>query len=379
MLFFGKSKINTFFHIFCKCGKTCRCDNAVILTQFLILLHSKNKLAIINKTHTGVGIMSTVNSILEFLRRDGYISGQEISDSLGISRNSISKHIKALRQKGYVIDSVTNRGYKLLSEPDELLQQDINNKITTLFIGRPTVILDSVDSTNEEIKRRAKQGAKQGLTVVSDEQFSGKGRLGRVWKSPKGTSVYESILLRPELAPSQVPCITLAAGLAMCRTINSIADFNAKIKWPNDIIIGRKKLCGILTEMAIEDNTVSFAVVGMGININNRSFPEEISKKATSLYLEKEREFSRSDIIIRLAQSFEDIYNEFIMGGFESIKDEYISLCATIGRSVSAKRNDGEISGTAVDIAPDGGLIVETQNGEKKYISTGEVAVQGIY
>ncbi|WP_255882520.1 MULTISPECIES: biotin--[acetyl-CoA-carboxylase] ligase [unclassified Ruminococcus] len=323
--------------------------------------------------------MSTVNSILEFLRRDGYISGQEISDSLGISRNSISKHIKALRQKGYVIDSVTNRGYKLLSEPDELLQQDINNKITTLFIGRPTVILDSVDSTNEEIKRRAKQGAKQGLTVVSDEQFSGKGRLGRVWKSPKGTSVYESILLRPELAPSQVPCITLAAGLAMCRTINSIADFNAKIKWPNDIIIGRKKLCGILTEMAIEDNTVSFAVVGMGININNRSFPEEISKKATSLYLEKEREFSRSDIIIRLAQSFEDIYNEFIMGGFESIKDEYISLCATIGRSVSAKRNDGEISGTAVDIAPDGGLIVETQNGEKKYISTGEVAVQGIY
>ena len=323
--------------------------------------------------------MSTVDSILEFLHRGGYISGQEISDSLGISRNGISKHIKALRSQGYEIDSATNRGYKLISEPDRLSAQEINERLTTLFIGRPTVVLDSVDSTNEEIKRRARQGEKQGLTVVSDEQLAGKGRLGRVWKSPKGTSVYVSILLRPDLPPSQVPCITLAAGLALCNAINGIADFGAKIKWPNDIIIGRKKLCGILTEMTIEDNAVSFAVVGIGINVNNRSFPDEIKEKATSLFLEKDRSFSRSEIIAMLAQSFEDVYNEFIMGGFEALKDEYKTLCATIGRRVGTQRGGEEISGTAIDIAPDGGLIIETDSGEKKYISTGEVAVQGIY
>lgn len=323
--------------------------------------------------------MSTVDLILELLRQGGYVSGQEMSDKLGISRNGINKWIKTLRAQGYEIDSATNRGYSLIWEPDKMSQQEINEKLKTLYIGRPTVVLDSVDSTNEEIKRRAKQGEKQGLTVVSDEQTLGKGRLGRVWQSPKGTSIYESILLRPELAPSQVPCITLVAGLALCNTINSIAECNAKIKWPNDIIIGSKKLCGILTEMTIEDNTVSFAVVGMGINANNRSFPDEIKHKATSLYLEKGIAFSRAELVAKLAENFEQAYNEFIMGGFEAIKDEYVSLCATIGRRVSAHRSNEEICGTAADIAADGGLIIQTDSGNTEYISTGEVAVQGIY
>ncbi|MGN1113382.1 MAG: biotin--[acetyl-CoA-carboxylase] ligase [Acutalibacteraceae bacterium] len=324
-------------------------------------------------------IVSTVDLILEILRQGGYVSGQEISEKLGISRNGVNKWIKALRTQGYEIDSATNKGYSLVWEPDKISQQALNDEINTIYIGRPTVVLDSVDSTNEEIKRRARQGEKQGLTVVSDEQTLGKGRLGRVWKSPKGTSIYESILLRPDLPPSQVPCITLVAGLALCNAINGIANLGAKIKWPNDIIIGRKKLCGILTEMTIEDNAVSFAVVGMGINVNNRSFPDEIKEKATSLYLEAGRSFSRNEIITRLAQSFEQAYNEFIMGGFGVLKDEYASLCATIGRRVSAQRTGKELCGTAADIAPDGGLIIVTDSGEREYISTGEVAVQGIY
>lgn len=323
--------------------------------------------------------MSTVDSILEFLRQGGYVSGQEISNKLNISRNGVSKWIKVLRSQGYEIDSITNKGYCLISEPDIISAEEINKGINTLYIGRPTEVLESVDSTNEEIKRRAKQGAEQGLTIVSDEQISGKGRLGRAWKSPKGTSIYESILLYPELPPSQVPCITLAAGLALCSAINKIADCDARIKWPNDIIIGNKKLCGILTEMTIEDNAVAFAVVGMGINVNNREFPEEIRQKATSLYIEKNKSFNRNEIIIKLAECFETIYNEFIIGGFETLKEEYKSCCATIGRRISAQRQNETICGIAVDIASDGGLIVETDSGEKKYISTGEVAVQGIY
>lgn len=323
--------------------------------------------------------MSTVDLILELLRQGGYVSGQEMSEKLGISRNGVNKWIKALRSQGYEIDSATNKGYSLVWEPDKMSRQAVEERLNTMYIGRPTLILDSVDSTNEEIKRRARQGEKQGLTVVSDEQTLGKGRLGRVWKSPKGTSIYESILLRPELAPSQVPCITLVAGLALCNTVNSIADLGAKIKWPNDIIVGRKKLCGILTEMTIEDNAVSFAVVGMGINVNNRSFPDEIKEKATSLYLEKGRAFDRCELVARLAESFEQVYNEFIISGFESLKDSYASLCATIGRRVSTSRAGKEICGTGSDIAPDGGLIVLTDDGKSEYISTGEVAVQGIY
>lgn len=323
--------------------------------------------------------MSTVDSILEYLRQGGFVSGQEISNKLNISRNGVSKWIKTLRSQGYEIESVTNKGYCLVFEPDIISAEQINKSLNTLSIGKPTEVLASVDSTNEEIKRRAKQGAKQGLTIVSDEQTIGKGRLGRNWVSPRGTSVYESILLYPELAPSQVPCITLATGLAMCRTINEIDDFNAKIKWPNDIIIGSKKLCGILTEMTIEDNAVAYAVVGVGTNVNNREFPEGIRQKATSLYLEKKRAFSRNEVVIRFAEQFEKIYNEFILSGFEAIKDEYKSCCATIGRRVSTKRQNDTLCGTAVDVAPDGGLIVETDSGEKIYISTGEVAVQGIY
>ena len=323
--------------------------------------------------------MSTVDLILELLRQGGYVSGQEMSEKLGISRNGINKWIKSLRAQGYEIDSATNKGYNLVWEPDKMSQQAVDEKINTMYIGRPTLIIDSVDSTNEEVKRRARQGDRQGLTVVSDEQTLGKGRLGRVWKSPRGTSIYESILLRPELAPSQVPCITLVAGLALCNTINSIAGCGAKIKWPNDIIVGSKKLCGILTEMTIEDNTVSFAVVGMGINVNNRSFPDELSAKATSLYLETGRCFSRAELIARLAENFEQVYNEFIVSGFEALKDDYVSLCATIGRRVSANRAGKELCGTATDISPDGGLIVQTDDGKSEYISTGEVAVQGIY
>lgn len=323
--------------------------------------------------------MGTADLILEFLRRGRYVSGQEISNELKISRNGVSKHIKSLRALGYEIDSVTNKGYLLVNEPDKMSEAEINGSLKTLYIGRPTEVVESVDSTNEEIKRRAKSGAEQGFVIVSDEQTLGKGRLGRAWKSPKGSSIYESILLKPELPPSQAPCITLAAGLAVCRAINELAQVNARIKWPNDVIIGRKKLCGILTEMMIEDNAAAFAVVGIGINVNNSGFPEDISQKATSLRLEKGCIFSRNEIIIKLAECFEDVYNEFIMSGFAAIKDEYVKSCATIGRTVSTLRQGEEISGTAVDIADDGGLVVEAADGEKKYISTGEVAVQGIY
>lgn len=323
--------------------------------------------------------MSTVEKILEYLRRGGYVSGQEISNHLNISRNGVSKWIKILREKGYEINSVTNKGYLLISEPDELSAEKIAGLLKTTYIGYPTKVMDCVDSTNEEVKRAARGGGQQGLLLVAKKQTGGKGRLGRVWISPEGTSIYMSVLLTPELSPTQLPCITLVFGLAICRAIRDIAECEALIKWPNDIIIGNKKLCGILAEMTVEDNLVSYATVGVGINVNNRGFSDEISHKATSLYLEKSISFDRNEIIAVLCGYIEQVYDEFIVSGFDSLKDEYVNLCATIGRDVSAQRAGGEICGKAVDVADDGSLIVELDSGDRVSISTGEVAVQGIY
>lgn len=321
----------------------------------------------------------TVDLVLDFLRRGSYVSGQEISRALGISRNGVNKHIKALRALGYDIDSATNRGYCLIKEPDEISEVEIEKQLKTAYIGRPTRVLCSVDSTNEEIKRCAFRGKKQGLVVVSDEQTAGRGRFGRAWESPRGNGIYESILLRPDIPPTQISCITLVAGLAVCRAVNELCACNALIKWPNDVIIGRKKLCGILTEMTIEDNFISFVVVGLGINVNNLSFSDEICERATSLRLESGAVFSRNEVIAKIANCFERAYDEFIISGFGPLKAEYKSYCATIGRSVSAICQGQRVKGTAVDVAPDGGLVVEADDGGRKCISTGEVTVQGIY
>ena len=322
--------------------------------------------------------MNNAKEILNRLRGGGYVSGQEISEGLGMSRSGVSKHIKALRERGYEIDSVTNRGYKLISEPDIISVEKIESMLHSLYIGRPTVLLNEIDSTNEEVKRRARAGAQQGLVIIAEAQSAGKGRLGRGWSSPMGKSIYESVLLRPELPPAQAPCITLAAGLAVCRALNELYSCGAKIKWPNDIIIGRKKLCGILTEMSVEDNSLSYAVLGIGINVNNREFPPEVSGKATSLLIETGRQLERNLIIARVADVLEKVYDDFIMCGFDSIKDEYISLCATIGREVSANLGGQAVSGLAADILSDGALLVLTKEGEKVRVSTGEVTAQGI-
>ncbi len=323
--------------------------------------------------------MKTSEKILEFLRQGGFVSGQEISNKLNISRNGVNKQIKALREKGYVIESYTNRGYRLLSEPDSISVDIIDKALTTLYIGRPTVLMEKVDSTNEELKRRARSGAAQGFTLVAEEQTFGKGRFGRSWRSPRGASIYESILLRPEISASNIPCVTLAAGLAVCKAVNGLYDCGTKIKWPNDVIIGNKKICGILTEMTAEDNAVSYAVVGIGINVNNYDFPQEIEEKATSILIETGVQHERNELIAAVAQEFEKIYNEFVLCGFGALKDEYIKNCATIGRDVSAYLSRDIVTGEAVDVEADGGLIILTEDGERVHVSTGEVTVQGIY
>ena len=313
------------------------------------------------------------NKILKMLSTaDGYISGENISDELGISRNAVWKHINKLRQDGYSIESVTKRGYRLISSPDVISAELIKDGLDTEFIGQNVVYYDETDSTNNEAKRNSDMP--DGTLFISEIQTGGKGRLGRAWVSPKGIGIWMSLLLKPHILPQDVAQITLVAGMATARSVGC----GAKIKWPNDDVIGSKKICGILTEMSAEIERVNYIVPGIGINVNTESFPDELKEKATSLYIESGKKFERYKIVQRFLKEFEILYKKFIEGGIAAITDDYRELCVTIGKEVSVIYPNRTINGRAIDINDNGELIVETDNGIIE-VDSGEVSVRGIY
>lgn len=313
------------------------------------------------------------NKILNILSTaDGYVSGENISERLGISRNAVWKHINKLRQEGYEIESVTKRGYKLISVPDVISAELIKDGLDTEFIGQNVVYYDETDSTNNEAKRNSDMP--DGTLFISEIQTGGKGRLGRAWVSPKGIGIWMSLLLKPHILPQDVAQITLVAGMATARSVGC----GAKIKWPNDVVIGSKKICGILTEMSAEIERVNYIVPGIGINVNTESFPDELKEKATSLYIESGRKFERYKIVQRFLKEFEILYKKFIKGGIAAITDDYRELCVTIGKEVSVIYPNRTINGRAIDINNNGELIVETDKGIIE-VDSGEVSVRGMY
>lgn len=322
------------------------------------------------------------SKILEILRQaNDYVSGEQLSRELGVSRSAVWKNINHLRSSGYVIHSVTNRGYKLCTAPDILSADEIRNGLETLALGKNICALDEVDSTNEEAKRQGTLGAPHGSVFVAERQTGGKGRLGRAWVSPPGTGIWMSVLLRPAIAPSEVPQITLITGLAVCRAIRACTGCEALIKWPNDIVIGSKKVCGILTEMAAEEDRINYIVAGIGINVNTESFPEELAKKATSLFMETGMHISRSALVRTILQELENCYDHFLTEVTADLLTPYRKFCVSLNRSVTVTRGNPPVpvTGTAVDISSNGELVVRTPGGTLLYVNSGEVAVQGIY
>lgn len=306
-----------------------------------------------------------------------YVSGEELSKKLGVSRTAIWKNINALRSDGYVISSVTNRGYRLEEIPDLLDKDIISDSLNTSVIGKKIEVLKTVDSTNEEIKRRAANGEPSGLIIVAEEQTKGKGRLGKSWSGNKG-GLFFTALIRPDMSPSDISSITLAAGYGVCLAIREYTGLDARIKWPNDIIIGNKKIVGILTEIAAQTDKLDYAAIGIGINVNN-NFPDEISHKATSLYAELGKEINRNDFFRCVIKRLDKVISSFLV--CMSIDDitSFTELCATIGRNVSVKRNGRLIDGKAIGLSKYGELIITDEAGENYIINSGEVTVQGIY
>lgn len=316
--------------------------------------------------------------VLLLLKEGEYISGEKLSEILGVSRTAVWKAINSLRDDGYEIDSVTNKGYKLVKKPNVLNASTISEGLNVKVVGTEIITLKTVDSTNEEIKRKAHENARSGLVVISCEQTAGKGRLGRKWASNEG-GVYFSFLLRPELPPSDVSGITLAAGLGVCLAIRKFTGLDAKIKWPNDVIVGNKKICGILTEMTAQTDMVDFVVIGIGINVLQESFPEEIAYKATSLKIETKSEPDLSELMHEIIATLDKTILSYLFGISQDDLKLYKSMCATIGREVSLVRNGEKLTGKAVDITADGELVVCLENGKKIAVNSGEVTVQGIY
>lgn len=322
------------------------------------------------------------SEVLRFLKesKGEFVSGQELSESLGVSRTSIWKHINQLKEEGYEIESVSRKGYMLKSAPDKLDREEIGPLLSTEFIGREIVYLDTVDSTNEEIKRRADKSG-EGLVVISEEQSGGKGRLGRVWNSKRGSGIYMSMLLKPDIHPQDAPKITQVAAAAVVKALKDLS-VDAKIKWPNDIMLKEKKVAGILTEMTGELMRVEYITLGIGINVNNglEDFPEEIANKASSLKIEEKRSFERKIIVSAVLNNFEKLYSDFLERGSISVSIEICKMNSILlGKDVRIISRKNEIMRKAVDINEDGELVVEDQDGNREAVFSGEVSVRGIH
>jgi len=316
--------------------------------------------------------MST-EKILEIFktRPEGYVSGEELSTFLQVSRAAIWKHIEKLRKEGYRIDAVPHLGYKLVSMPDKLLQEELQWNLSTQIVGKKILSYSSVDSTNTIAYKLGEEGLEEGSVIVAEEQKKGKGRLGREWISPKGVGIYLSCILRPHILPVEVPKITLLAAVAVTKAIREVSGLNVVIKWPNDILLGRKKICGILTELRAEQDTVNFVVIGIGINVNTEK--NDLPKEATSLKEEADKQIPRVELAKAVMQQLESHYLKFKKQGFEPIIDEWRDFSGILGARVKVISQNKGIEGQAQDIDNTGALIIRLDNGMLERVLAGDV------
>ena len=254
----------------------------------------------------------------------------------------------------------------------------IADQIHTKWAGKTVYFARETDSTNLWIKRLAKEGASEGTLALAEFQSAGRGRLGRSWEVPEGTSVMMSILLRPKFEPQYAPTLTLVMGMAVAKAVKNLG-FDVSIKWPNDVVVSHKKICGILTEMGVRDGKIDYAVIGVGINVNIKEFPEEMADKATSLYLESGREFDRSQIPGLVMEAFEKYYEKFAATcDLSGLKEEYESILANYNQPVRVLAKE-PYEGVARGITDGGELLVEKTDGTIVAVSAGEVSVRGLY
>jgi BirA family biotin operon repressor/biotin-[acetyl-CoA-carboxylase] ligase len=347
--------------------------------------------------------MTILNRKQEILRRlsgsGDYVSGQELCEMLVVSRTAVWKNIQKLKEEGYPIEAVTNKGYRLLSveEADILDREQISAKLTTAWAGRPLIYREETGSTNDDIFALAAQGYPHGTLLVASRQTAGKGRRGRTWISPREGNVYMSILLKPDLPPDVTPMLTVVMALSVYQASvdaaaeqagqpeNDAARCRFGIKWPNDIVVSvdggpYRKLCGILTEMRMEDREISAITIGIGLNVNQTDFAPEISENATSYNLALGRKINRAALTAGTWNHFEENYSLFTQTqDFSKLHDAYEEGLVNKGRAVHVLDPRAPFTGTAVGINLQGELLVQPDDGSQvRTIASGEVSVRGV-
>lgn len=318
--------------------------------------------------------------ILELLRRqEGFLSGEDIGRELSITRAAVWKGIKKLREEGYEIEAVTNRGYRLTNPETMYNKRELEQGLKTKTMGQSIYFYEETDTTNNRARELALEGAPEGTLVVAEKQTAGRGRRGKVWESPLGTGIWMSLVLRPQIMPAEASVLTLLCGLATAEAIEAETGLSAGIKWPNDILINGKKAVGILTEMDCEMSEVHFVIPGIGINVNTASFPPEIADIATSLYLECGKTVSRRRLVHKVLERLEEHYETFLQtGSFTAMLEDYRKHCITLGKEVHVLGREPFFA-EALDITPEGELLVRrADNGKEEVVFSGEVSIRGV-
>jgi BirA family biotin operon repressor/biotin-[acetyl-CoA-carboxylase] ligase len=308
------------------------------------------------------------------------VSGADLAEKLAISRAAVWARMDDLRKAGYEIEAGPHFGYRLVNSPDALHADDLLARLdgTTKVIGRDIRVFEETTSTNDVIEKLARDGVKEGVVVFAESQTKGRGRLGRKWMSPTHKGLWFSILLRPKLSPQETTQLTVASATALRRAIKNVTGLSADIKWPNDLLIGGKKVVGILTEMSAEVDRVRHIILGIGVDVNQDAteFPPELRKIATSLKAETGKEICRAELATEILRELDADYARILGGKFSEVADEWEAGCATIGKNVSVQMGVRLIRGCAEALDDDGALLVRTEHGHLERIIGGDVTLE---
>lgn len=317
-------------------------------------------------------IRQTILRIL--VEKKSYVSGEELAKLLNVSRTSIWKHINRLREKGYQIASVSHLGYRLISTPKKLIPEEIHRLRDTELIGKEIVYFSEIDSTNSVAKRHALDYP-EGTIFLADMQTSGRGRLGRQWDTKPGLGIWSSVLLKPKLRPTNASQFSLLTAVAITDSLRHWG-LEALIKWPNDVLVQGKKICGILTEMEAELDRINYIVIGFGINVKHRAgdFPNEVRQIATSMEMILNQPVNRVKFFCDLLASLEKRYLQFTAEGFTEILETWKEYNCTLGKEAKVSRlNQPALYGEALDIQSDGSLLLKLADGQILPVFSGEL------
>ena len=305
------------------------------------------------------------------------VSGQTLSETLGVTRAAVWKQIGQLREMGFEIEACGGQGYRLVSVPDSLMAPVIARGLKTKWAGKKIVYLRSVDSTNRYARALAADGAEQGTLVVADEQTAGRGRRGRGWISPAGEGIFMTLILRPQAHPSHVAQLSLQTAMAVARAISRVCEVDARIKWPTDIVCNGRKICGMLLEMNADEQSVHDVVAGIGINVHQKAFEGDVAKTASSLDLLTGKTVCRADVVRAFLEEYE-IVDELAKQGNEALMDVYRQHSATLGQRVQVISATGSFTGTAKAVTDSGSLIVTDDDGQDREVLAADVSVRGL-